>query len=498
MITDHQARKLMKLVQEGEPLSRAALKAGMNEKTARRYRSAGKLPSELQSPHTWRTRADPFAEVWDEVRTRLEAHPGLQAKTLFGDLQRRHPERWADGQLRTLQRKIKAWRALEGPAKEVFFPQQHHPAEIAASDFCQLTELGITLGRQPFPHLLYHFVLTYSNWETGSICFSESFESLSHGLQAALWELGGVPQRHRTDSLSAALHPLTQGNSPEVFTQRYQALLAHYGLSGERIRPSQAHENGDIEQRHYRFRTALDQALLLRGHRDFADRQEYERFLRDLFAQLNAGRKQRFTEERSLLRPLPKTRQDATRTLRLRVTRNSTLRVVNNTYSVHSRLIGERVEVRLGAEHLEVWYAQQCVERLPRVRGRAQHRIEYRHLIDWLVRKPGAFAHYCYRDALFPTSRFRMAYDAFAATRPATADREYLALLQLAAKETEQGVDDALRLLLGTGSLSVAAVTALVRSGQALPPPTAVQVGPVELHRYDSLLSGVSSNVEGC
>lgn len=478
----------MKLVQAGQPLSRAALKSGMNEKTARKYRNGGKLPSELQAAHTWRTRSDPFADVWDEVRRRLEAHPGLQAKTLFADLQRRHPDRWADGQLRTLQRKIKVWRALEGPAKEVFFPQRHHPGELAASDFCRLNDLGITLARQPFPHLLYHFVLTYSNWETGSICFSESFESLSHGVQSALWELGGVPQRHRTDSLSAALHPLTQGNSAEVFTQRYQALLAHYGLTGERIQPGQAHENGDIEQRHHRFRVALEQALLLRGYRDFADRQEYERFLQTLFAQLNAGRKARLEEERALLRPLPPARQDATRSLQVRVGPSSTIRVVNNTYSVHSRLIGERVEVRMGAEHLEVWYAQQCIDRLPRVRGRLQHRIEYRHLIDWLVRKPGAFAGYRYRDALFPSSRFRMAYDALTATRPATADREYLALLHLAAKESEQGVEDALRLLLGSGPVSVAAVTALVRSGQTLPPPTTVQIGPVDLNRYDSLL----------
>lgn len=178
----------------------------------------------------------------------------------------------------------------------------------------------------------------------------------------------------------------------------------------------------------------------------------------------------------------------------MRVGPSSTIRVVNNTYSVHSRLIGEAVEVRLGAEHLEVWYAQRCVHRLPRVRGREQYRIEYRHLIDWLVRKPGAFAGYRYREALFPTSRFRMAYDALAQVRPTSADREYLALLHLAAKESEQGVDDALRVLLGAGPPSVADVTALVRSGRALPPATAITVGPIDLGHYDALLS----RAEGC
>lgn len=490
MITDRQMRKLVKLLQTGEPLSRAALKAGMDEKTARKYRQTGKLPSEVSAAHSWRTRPDPFVEVWDEVRELLGTNPGLQANTVFAELQRRQPGEWADGQLRTLQRKIKAWRALEGPGKEVFFPQRHSPGEMAASDFCHLTGLAITLAGQSFPHLLYHFVLTYSNWETGSVCFSESFESLSHGLQTALWELGAVPRRHRTDSLSAAIHALTQGDGTEVFTERYQGLLAHYGVAGERIQPGKAHENGDIEQRHHRFRIALDQALMLRGHRDFADRGDYERFLRALFVQLNAGRQTRLAEERAVLGPLPASPLDTTRTFKVRVGPSSTIRVVNNTYTVHSRLIGEAVDVRLGAEQLEVWYAQRCVDRLERVRGRDQYRVEYRHVIDWLVRKPGAFAGYRYREALFPTSRFRMAYDALAEARPATADREYLALLHLAAKESEQGVDDALRVLVGTGPPSVATVTALVRSGQALPPATAVTVAPVDLSRYDALFCG--------
>lgn len=482
----------MKLVQEGAPLVQAALKAGMDEKTARKYRAQGRLPSELRVPHIWRTRPDPFVAVWEEVRQLLLANAGLQAHTLFADLQRRYPGEFADGQLRTLQRKVKAWRALEGPAREIFFPQQHHPGDLAASDFCHLSGLGITLDRQPFPHLLFHFVLTYSNWETGSVCFSETFESLATGLQAALWELGGVPQRHRTDSLSAAVQPL---DSRETFTQRYQGLLAHYGLTAERIQPGQAHENGDVEQRHYRFRTALDQALLLRGSRDFADRAAYERFLRTLFTQLNAGRWTRLAAERPRLRALPAQRLDTVRRLRVRVGPSSTIRVLNNTYSVHSRLVGETVEARLGAEELEIWYAQRCVERLARVRGREQYRIEYRHLIDWLVRKPGAFAQYRYREALFPTSRFRMAYDALHTAQPRTADREYLTLLHLAAHETEQGVDDALRLLLaGSAPWQVAQVAALVRSGQQLPPATAVEVGRVDLRSYDALLTATAGD----
>jgi hypothetical protein len=486
MVTDYQVRRLMKLITAGEPLERAAMKAGMSERTARKYRRSRAVPSESRAPRTWRTRPDPFAEVWDEVRSLLEVNPGLQAKTLFQELQRRYPGRFQDGQLRCLQRRVKVWRALEGPAKEVFFPQEHQPGELAASDFCHLTGLGVTVAGRAFPHLLYHFVLSYSNWETGSVCYSESFESLSAGLQAALWELGGAPRRHRTDSLSSAVQLLDGSAS---FTRSYQALLSHYGMTGERIQPGKAHENGDVEQRHYRFRVALDQALMLRGSRDFASREAYIRFLQDLFAQLNAGRRERLKDELPLLQLLPPTRIDVVRKLKVKVGPSSTIRVFHNTYSVPSRLIGEGVEVRVALAHLEIWYAQRCVERLPRIRGEYQHRIYYRHVIDWLVRKPGAFAHYRYRDDLFPTSRFRMAYDQLRKERPAEADREYLSLLFLAAKETEQGVDDALRLLLaGEGQLTAAAVELLVRSEQPLPPATAVVIAPVDLAAYDTLL----------
>ncbi len=195
----------MSLIQKEKSLAAAAAKAGMDEKTAWKYRRAGKLPSQARQGHTWRTREDPFAEVWPELCELLETNPGLEAKTLFEDLQRRYAGRFKDGQLRTLQRRIKRWRALDGPGKEVFFPQAHRPGELCESDFTWMTKLGITIADQPFVHLFYHFTLPYSNWETGRVCVSESFESLSECLQAALWELGGVPRTHRTDRMSTAV-----------------------------------------------------------------------------------------------------------------------------------------------------------------------------------------------------------------------------------------------------------------------------------------------------
>ncbi|OQA94970.1 MAG: Integrase core domain protein [Chloroflexi bacterium ADurb.Bin222] len=477
----------MKELTEGKPLSEAAMKAGIDPKTARKYRDGGALPSANEHRHDWRTRTDPFEDVWDEVVALLKVNAGLQANTLFAELQRRHPGRFQDGQLRTLQRKVKVWRALEGPAKEVFFAQEHHPGDLCASDFCHLTSLGITLQGQPFSHLLYHFVLTYSNWETGMVCPSESFESLSAGLQRALWQLSGVPRRHRTDSLSAAVQPL---DHPDEFRQRYEALLKHYGIEAEHIQRGEAHENGDVEHRHYRFRQAVGQALMLRGSHDFDSRREYDDFLRRLFAQLNAGRLGRLKEELALLKPLPATTLDHRRLIRVGVGGGSTIRVLFNTYSVPSTLIGEEVEVRVDAEELQVWYAGRCMARMPRLRGRGHARIDYRHVIDWLVRKPGAFANYRYREELFPTTRFRIAYDALRSTQPLIADKEYLKILALSAKESETGVDDVLRHLLQTGeTVSAACVEEMLRQGQQIPPATAVEVAPVDLGAYDSLLT---------
>src|SRR5208337_4042024 len=395
MVTDRQVRRLMSLLQAEQSLLVAADKVGMNRETAAKYSQAGKLPSELRMDHTWRTRADPFVEVWPWVAEQLSVNAGLEAKTLLEALQRTYPGQFADGQLRTLQRQIKRWRGLEGPGKEVFFAQVHHPGRLCQSDFSHMTPLGVTIAGRTFAHLIYHFVLTYSNWEAFTLCYSESFESLSEGLQNALWELGGVPQRHRTDCLSAAV---ANTSNREEFTLRYRGLLAHYDLLAEKTNPDSGNENGDVEQRHHRFKRAVDQALMLRGSRDFSTHAAYEGFLKNLFAQLNAGRQARLEAERPLLRPLPTAKLDSYKRLSdIRVSRGSVIQAAKNTYSVESRLIGESVAVRLYAEHVEVWYAQRCVERVPRLRGEGKHHVQYRHVIDWLVRKPGAFENYRYR-----------------------------------------------------------------------------------------------------
>jgi hypothetical protein len=233
--------------------------------------------------------------------------------------------------------------------------------------------------------------------------------------------------------------------------------MRYYGLTGEKIQAGHGNENGDVEQRHHRFKRAVEQELLLRGSRDFASAVEYQRFLQALFVRLNAGRKQRLGEEMALMRELPERRMESAKRERVKVDSGSLIYVDRNVYSVPSRLIGEIVEARMTIDQVEVWYGQRKVAEMPRLRGRRKHRVDYRHIIDWLVRKPGAFENYRYRDELFPTSRFRMAFDALEERHGVRGGKEYLLILELAAKESEAKVDEALRTLLELSEVEISA-----------------------------------------
>lgn len=485
MITDQQVRRLMRLMNMEKNIAIAASKAGMDRQTASKYLRLRGLPSQCKKGHTWRTRKDPFEGAWEEVKGFLENNPGVEAKSIFKWLQQKYEGKFQDGQLRTLQNKIRRWRALEGPAKEVFFSQVYRPGQLSESDFTRMKDLGITIARELFDHMIYHFVLPYSNWQTGTICFSESFESFSEGFQNAVWELGGVTKEHRTDCLSAAIK---SAGSCKEFTRRYQALVNHYHVEAKRIQPGNPHENGDVEQMHYRFKKAVDQALILRGSRDFTDRSQYGDFLQSIYRQLNVGRKERFIEEAKVLNELPLRRLEDYESIGCRVGSGSTINIKNNVYSVPSTLIGERIKVRLYAEHLDIWYAQKHVVRIPRLRGKGKHRINYRHIITSLVRKPGAFENYRYRDDLFPTSRFRMAYDYLRKVNPFRANKEYLNILNLAAMESEERTDEVLHYLLEhERPITFEAVEYLVKKGFRIKPVTEVEVTQVDLCQYDSL-----------
>jgi hypothetical protein len=309
---------------------------------------------------------------------------------------------------------------------------------------------------------------------------------LSEGLQDALWKLGGVPEMHRTDRLSAAVH---QDLSPDRFTSRYRGLLRHYGMRPAHIQAEKAHENGDIEQRHYRFKRALDQALMLRGSRDFETREDYKRFLERLFSQLNAGRQKRLQEEMAELRALPRYRLDQCQKIRARVGPASTIRILHNIYSVNSRLIGEMLTVRVYSQHLELSCGQKHIDTLPRLKGEGGSRINYRHIIDWLLRKPGAFEEYRYREDLYPSTTFRVAYDVLKKEHPHTANKKYLEILYLAARESEVGVQRALELLFSErGSISADRVRQLLEAEKAIEAIPDIKIPEIDLGAYDRFL----------
>ena len=483
---NHEVLRMRRARSNGKTQEQAAAHAGMSVRTVRKYERLGQLPSQRTQPRTYCTRPNPFAADWPWICAQLERDSALQAKTLFAELNDQEPGRYQPNQLRTLQRHIAAWRATFGPAREVMFEQVHQPGILGQSDFTHMEEIQVTLAGVPFAHLVYHFVLTYSNIEAIQICFSESFESLAEGLESCLWQVGGMPQQHRTDNLSAAVVKIMVGT--RVYTERYLGLMAHYHMQPSTNQPGVAHENGDVEQSHYRFKEVVDQALRLRGSRDFADRAVYTRWLQALVRRRNATRAVRWAEERPTLQPLPTMPLDPAQDVAVRVSRFATIRVLRNLYSVPSRLIGQAVLARVRAERIALYLGATHLLDLPRLRGTQQQQIDYRHIIDSLVRKPGAFAQYRYHDALFPSLVFRRAYDALRQQQPTRADQQYVRLLHLAATTSESEVETALSLLLDAGTLpNHDTVRDLVR-GQPMAAVPQLTAAPLDLAAYDQLI----------
>jgi hypothetical protein len=467
-------------------VGRAALRAGMDRKTAGKYLTLDKLPSELKEPRTWLTRKDPFEEDWPHVRHLLQDVPDLEAVTLFDHLVERTPGRYEEGQVRTLQRKLKRWRAEEGPPKTLFFQQAHRPGEAMQTDFTSGNKLGVTIGGEPFDHLLCHPVLPYSNWESVTVCRSESMAALRRGVQVALFELERVTPYHQTDNSTAATHDL--GSGKRTFNQEYVDLVEHFGMTPRTTGVGEKEQNGDVESLNGVFKRRVKQLLKLRGSSDFNTVAEYESWLQEVARKANRLRQKRLQEELEVMKPLRVKRLPEFSEVDVRVSEGSTIRVKANVYSVPSRLKGELVRLRIYDDRLEIYYAQKHQFSVERLLGKGGHRINYRHVIWSMVRKPGAFQRYRYREDLFPAFTFRLAYDELSKSLPGReADLEYLRCLQLAAETMECEVETALSLLLEHGRLPTAqAVKDLVRPQTPVVP--VVLIEEVDLASYDSLL----------
>jgi len=488
MITPRQINRLLVEFNKKGDLSMSAMKAGMTRKTATKYLKLKDPQDPPRARHTWRTRPDGFAEVWPEAEAMLVAAPELEAKSLFEHLLERYPGRFQEGHLRTFQRRVQQWRAMQGPAKEIHFAQESQPGEVIQTDWTHAGELGITIAGVPYPHLLCHSVLTHSNWEWATRCASESLLSLRSGIQAALSHLGRVPRIWQIDNSSTATHQLSQEGKKRGFTEDFLAIAAHFSLEPRTINVGCPNENGDVESLNGHLKRRIRQHLLLRGSAEFASLERYDAFLGEVLQKANATRTGKVSEELELMRELPSTILPDYQEYYVSVGWQSTIRVKQVAYSVPSRLIGQKVRTRVSETQVEVYCGREVACILPRRHGRAGAVIDFRHVIGDLVRKPGAFAGWRHRESLFPGVRFRKVYDLFVAELgERRGERDYLHLLKLAADTSLSEVEDALIKIMESG-----AVLSLDTVRRALP---ATGFEPMDMVRpvvclseYDSLL----------
>ncbi|MCP4319859.1 MAG: IS21 family transposase [Hyphomicrobiales bacterium] len=424
---------------QGEAQASASAKAGMSERTGRRIEAGEINPLESKERH-WRTRKDPFAKVWDsEVVALLEEQPRLNATTLFEDLQDRYPGRYPNGRKRTFQRRVKRWKALHGPDKEVMFRQRQEAGRLGLSDFTQLKAVVVTIGGEPLAHRLYHFRLAFSGWSHLKVVLGgESYTALAEGLQEALWRLGGAPREHRTDSLSAAYKNL-MADEQEDLTERYESLCAHYGMAPTRNNRGLGHENGAVESPHGHIKRRIEQALLLRGSADFESVDAYRVWLEGIVRRFNRRCGEALEVERAQLTALPPRRTTDFTEQVVPVTTSSTIEVKRVLYTVPSRLIGERLRLHVFDERIEGYIGSAQAVSLPRVYAVSHERrarcIDYRHVIASLARKPQAFRYSQLRDDLLPNATYRQIWthlDAY--LEPRAACKRIVGILALAAR----------------------------------------------------------------
>ena len=493
--TDAQVRIAMNERGKGRTQQQAAAKANLQSReTVARYERAGMLPSQLKRPRTYRTRKNPFENNWPLVEEALEEAPSLEAKMLFEWLCEQQPDQYQEGQLRSFQRRVSEWRALNVP-RLLCLDQERVPGEAMQTDGQWLNNLNVTIQGAAFEHMLIHSVLPYSNWEWGVVAQSESFVALTRGFQCAVTQLGHVPEVHQTDNTTAATHDLRSMGDPQrraesgrVYNTDYLGLLEHYGVEPRTTHRDSPDENGDIEAANGALARALEQHLLLRGSRDFESIERYEGYVQDVMQKRNQLRQHRLHEELAVMRPLAATPLLAMREYRPRVSRSGTIRVLNNGYSVPSGLVGRKVVARVFEWHIEVHFAGRLILQMPRLTGRKQTHVDYRHIIDTLLRKPGGFRRYLHREQMFPQPVFREAWEHLdARTSPRRADLIYLRILKLAADYLETDVALALQMLLdGDDAWDDEIIAALVKP--EAPPVPNVDRPDVDLDEYDALL----------
>jgi AcrR family transcriptional regulator len=495
-VNDHQMRLFMKH-RQNDPVSVAAAKAGISRATAYRLFKDGKLPSQRGEPRE-RRRPDPLADIFDaEIVPLLKAAPGLRAVAIFEEMLRRHPG-LSPGTRRTIERRIRSWRARHGENQEVIFLQTHEPGRLGLSDFTDMSDLGVTVAGQPLKHLLYHFRLVWSGFEHVHVVLGgESYVALAEGLQNALWALGGSPRLHRSDSLSAAFHNLDADARADL-TRRYDALCENYAMEPTRNNRGIAHENGAIESPHGHLKNAVNDALLMRGTSDFVDLASYRAFVDEIVARKNRRNAGRIDAERTTLQPLPVVRTADYEETIVAVTSSSGFPLKKVFYTVPSRLIGHRLRVRLYDDRLDLFLGSTHLMTLNRGRapgdGKRGHVIDYRHVIHSLRCKPMALMNLVYRDQIFPREAYRQAFDRLLQGLPERAACKIM--VELLSLAHERGCEAELANLLAA-DLEVGLMPDLARLRTKFAPDPArlpsVSVELPSLALYNTLLTGTAA-----
>jgi transposase len=450
MISYWKIAKIRRFFDSEPNVTHCAKECHVDPKSVRKYVDKNVAPV-TKKPRAQPTRTAPLDEFWPEIKALLENDSRLKPYAILEFFVEKYPTKFEHSWRRTLERRIGQWKLERQIEKNVVCSQSHQAGDVLAYDFTEVASLSITIASQSWSGLLFHATLTHSNWEYGELCLSESYEAVVSGVQNAFLTLGGVTRRLRSDSLTAAVNNL---NSKHAFQSGYRSFLEHFGVTGHRINVRQPQENGDCESSHGHLKDFLDQALRLRGNRNFESLDQLRTFIDEQLAKRNAKRREAISRERAVLASLPPTLFPTFTQVELQVPTTSVIRLKQNSYSVPSYLIGLKLQSRIHADHIEIWQQGRKLFEMPRLIGKDQVWFDYRHVIDSLVRKPGGFINYRYREHMYPTIWFRKAFDTVVAQQGEHAGIKcYLKLLYLAKHHGQENVETELRQALESAAI---------------------------------------------
>lgn len=499
-INQNQAKLYMSYRESGDLCqSAAAAKAGISERSGRKIEKKHHHTNKIKQPRNYKTRRSPIDEVWaDELEPMLQQSPDLQAKTLFIHLQRTHLDDngfpiYSNSILRTLQRYVAKWQALNGKAKSIMFPQNHIPGEQGLSDFTEFSESVVSINGKPFKHKLYHFRLVYSKWSYLKVIQSgESMQALSEGLQEALYALGGAPREHRTDSLSAAFKNLS-ADAKEDLTEQYKALCAYYNMEPSRNNKGEKHENGSVESSHGHIKNRIKQELILRGSNDFSCIEAYEAWIHSIVKSSNQRNSRDFEAEKLALQSLPKYKTADYEVKSAYVSNLSLVRIKGLQYSIPNRLSGHTITLHIYQKEIKVYlgstYVYSCLRKYQNPTNKP-YVIDYKHVVPALIKKPAAFRRCKYRDELFPNDEYRKIWEHFEQEESKkVAPKLMLRLLKLAADydcETELS-HHVMQLIKSKQPIKIEAIESQFNLSNPILPDT--ECKQHELEQYDYIIN---------